>query len=391
MRALDIAASVPWAIRPEALNALLAIAAREDVAPALIAAAMSHAPEAVAAKLGRPLDNSHTVSVRDDVAVVPVVGPIFRYGGLFSAISGATSIEVVARDFQTALDDPDVRAILLHVDSPGGEVSGVGEFADMIYAARGRKPITAYVSDLGASAAYWIASATDRVVVAETAAVGSIGVVAAMKDPAKHDTREIEFVSSQSPKKRADITTEGGRAQVQAVVDAIADVFVGTVARNRGVSVETVLRRYGAGGILIGRQAVEAGLADQLGSFEGTLRDLQVTVGSRSRQTASRLSAPAATGYALATAASPVARSITLDRQERMMPSPMIRTADPDTVWETIESRATAAARPGESLPAAIDRFLMTTDGAELHEQYRLAHLGRLRRTTGYERFGGTE
>lgn len=263
MRAFDLIIQTPWAITEDALRQMLEIATRENLSP-----------QAVAAQLGRPLDYTRTVKVRDGVATIPVDGPIFRRANLFTEISGATSVEVLATDFHTALHDPAVASILFEIDSPGGEAAGVHEFANMVYAARGQKPITAYVSDLGASAAYWIASAADEIVADDAAFLGSIGVVAAVPDPTKRNAREIEFVSSQSPKKRADPTTEAGRTQIQRMVDDLADVFIGAVARNRGVTAETVLERFGAGGLLIGRQAVEAGLADRLGSFESTVTAL---------------------------------------------------------------------------------------------------------------------
>jgi ClpP class serine protease len=289
MRLLDAAASVPWAIRPEALQVILDIAAREDVAPAVIAGVMHghSAPEAVAARDGKPLDKTFAAEVRDGVAVVHAKGPIFRYAGLFDDVSGATSVQNLARDFTAALENPNVSSILLHVDSPGGEVSGIAEFADMVHAARDTKPVWAYVSDLGASAGYWIASAASRIVVAQTAALGSIGVVMAVRDPRATKSKEIEFVSSQSPNKRPDPTTQGGQDQYQALVDATADVFVGAVARNRGVEAQTVLEDFGAGGLLIGQAAVDAGLADAVGSYEGALAEMQART-SRAEKAAQR-------------------------------------------------------------------------------------------------------
>jgi hypothetical protein len=107
---------------------------------------------------------------------------------------------------------------------------------------------------------------------ADTAQTGSIGVVAVYRKGAERGT--VEFVSSQSPNKRPDLETEAGRGQVQRVVDDIAAVFVRDVARYRGVSEEAVLQGFGAGGVLVGAAAVEAGLADSLGSFEGMLKEL---------------------------------------------------------------------------------------------------------------------
>lgn len=286
MRLLDAAMSTAWAIRPEALRAILAIAARDDISREAISRAMAHtpeaqaahvkavSPEAVSARQGRRLPKTKRVEMRGSVAIVPIEGPIFRYAGMFDDISGASSVQVLAPDFALALEDPSVTAIMLHVDSPGGEVNGIAELGDMIYAARGKKPITAYVSDLGASAAYWLASAADRIVVAETAALGSIGVVMAVRDPSKDDRGEVEFVSSQSPNKRPDPNSEGGREQYQALVDTIGDIFVASVARNRDVSAEAVIGDFGAGGLLIGRGAVDAGLADAIGSYEQTVREL---------------------------------------------------------------------------------------------------------------------
>jgi signal peptide peptidase SppA len=264
MRALTAVCQTVWAMTPEALYVIMEIATRENMSI-----------DAVEAQLGRKLDNSHAVTTRDGVATIPVEGPIFRRADFFTQVSGATSIETLAQDLRVALDDPTVRAIVLAVDSPGGSVSGVGEFAAMVYAARGQKPLTAYVSHQGASAAYWIAAACDEIVVAPTAMVGSIGVVAAVPDPTKQKARDIELVSSQSPRKRPDVTTEKGRAQLQATVDDIADQFIAAVATYRGVSPETVMADFGQGDVFVGQKAVDAGLANRVGTYEGTLAALQ--------------------------------------------------------------------------------------------------------------------
>jgi ClpP class serine protease len=151
----------------------------------------------------------------------------------------------------------------------------VAEVAAMIRAGTARKPIVAYVRDLGASAAYWLASAADEVAVASTALVGSIGVIGTVADPTKQSSRSIEFVSSQSPHKRPDPTTQAGGARIQARVDDLAAIFIADVARYRGVTPETVAADFGQGDVLIGQAAVDAGLADRVGSFEDEVRRLQ--------------------------------------------------------------------------------------------------------------------
>lgn len=261
---LDAVMGSTWAILPDALTTIIEIANRDNLDIA-----------AVEAQLGRRLDNTHTVTTRDGVATIPVEGPIFRRADFFAEVSGATSVETLAQDLRVALDDPAVAAIVLAIDSPGGSVNGVGEFADMIYAARAIKPITAYVSHQGASAAYWIASAAGEVVVAPTALVGSIGVVAAVPDPTKAKARDIEFVSSQSPRKRPDPTTQAGASTLQATVDETADLFIADVARFRGVTPETVIADFGAGWMLMGQKAVDAHLADRVGTYEGVVAEAQ--------------------------------------------------------------------------------------------------------------------
>lgn len=263
MRVTQAILNRPWCITQEWLSAILAIAQRDT--PGL---------EAVEAQLGRKLEYTRTVTERGGVATIPVDGPIFRKANLFTAMSGATSLEVLAKDFHAALHNPQVRSILLAIDSPGGEATGVNEFAEIVYAARGQKPIVAYVEGLGASAAYWIASACDEIICDATAMLGSIGVVAAMDAP-DETGEEIVFVSTQSPNKRPDLRTDDGKLQIQSLIDATADVFVTAVARNRGVSTEHVLERFGAGGLKLGADAVEAKLADRLGSYEQTLAELQ--------------------------------------------------------------------------------------------------------------------
>lgn len=253
----------PWAITETALQTILEIAAREN-----------ESPQAVAAKLGRNLQNTYSVMERDGVAIIPVTGPLFRYANLFTAISGASSYELIARDFNVALENPQIKGIILDIDSPGGEVNGVSELSNMVYFARGKKPVVAYASGDAASGAYWIASAADEIVVSETSALGSIGVVGVYRGKSGKQGEDVEIVSSQSPHKRLDPQTDEGRARLQARIDSMADVFIGAIARNRDVAGEIVQTHYGGGDVMIGSRAVEAGLADRVGSLEQLIQEL---------------------------------------------------------------------------------------------------------------------
>jgi len=250
-----------WAITPEMLSTMIAIAHQTN-----------RTPEAIAKEMGRDMKNTYAVSTRGGVAVIPVTGPLFRHANLLTAICGATSYELLAQDFNKALNDPNISAILFDVDSPGGEVNGCSELADMIYNARGKKPIIAYASGSCCSGAYWIASACDKIMAADTAILGSIGVVSIFEK--EDEKKTIEIVSSQSPNKRPDVETEEGKAKIQAHIDALAEVFINKVALHRDISPKNVIENFGGGDVFVGQNAVRIGLADSLASFEAIISDL---------------------------------------------------------------------------------------------------------------------
>jgi len=266
-----LALSVPWCITSEALEAMLSIASREPLPDDEIARRM-HGPTALAARGGKRREDSGRMTMRGSVAHIPIDGPIYRYADMFTAVSGGVTTDSLMRDLNLALDDAAVAALLFAIDSPGGESTGINELSDAIYAARGRKPIAAYVEGYGASAAYWIASACDSIVVDDGAMLGSIGTVIGVPDPTRRPSYRIEFVSSQSPKKRPDPTTDAGRAEFQRIADELTEVFIAKVARNRALDPRQILAVEG--GLLIGQAAVAAGLADTVGAEEGAIRML---------------------------------------------------------------------------------------------------------------------
>ena len=256
----------PWAIREAELEAIIAIVN----APAADL-------EAVAARVGKPLDNANgnRVENRDGVAVLHVEGPIFRYANIMTKVSGATSVQQLSLDFQAALDDPRISSVLLNINSPGGQVDGINEMANLIRKGNAVKPVTAYVGAMGASGAYWLASATGKIVANESAQLGSIGVLASITDnrgaQERQGVKRYDIVSSQSPNKMSDPATDAGRARIQAQVDDIAQLFIDKVADFRGVSARIVASDFGQGDVLLAPKAVAAGMADAIGSYEEVL------------------------------------------------------------------------------------------------------------------------
>ena len=114
VRLRALACSTLWVMEREYFDIILDILDRDG-----------DSIQAVEAQLGRPLENTRTVTNRDGIAVIPVVGPLVRYAGMFEQISGATSVQTLAADFTSALNNPDINGIVFTFDSPGGEVSGM--------------------------------------------------------------------------------------------------------------------------------------------------------------------------------------------------------------------------------------------------------------------------
>lgn len=258
-----------WCIEIETLEAIIGMMKTSQ--------SLTELQQAILGRSGDDVPDSYRMMVRSNVAIIPIYGTIFSRSALYSWFFGGTQVQGLAQDITMAVENPDINAIVLNIDSPGGEITGVAEAADMIFAARSKKPVISYVYGLGASAAYWFASQGSRIVATDTGRVGSIGVGAAYQDWSKYDERvglkEIEIVSSQSPKKWISPATPEGRALVQRRVDELADVFVGRVARGRGVTVNDVLTNYGQGDVYVAQTALDAGMIDDIGSLEQIIEE----------------------------------------------------------------------------------------------------------------------
>lgn len=289
MSLIDIVLSSHWSMEPDAFRQLLNVVDKnfdpESVAKTMhgdwkqfIDADGNFDYSAVAAFDDPDLPNTRRVTYRGSVALIPVTGPIFPRANLLS-MSGGNSISAMAKDFQVAIDNDDIKTIIMTYDSPGGNVVSVNEFAERIYSARKKKNIVSYVYGIGASAAYWLASSASKMYLDPTSQVGSIGVVSGYVDRSKAEeksgSKTIEIVSSQSPKKRMAPTDDSGKAYMQEIVDQLADVFVSTVARNRSVSIDTVLDKFGQGGLLVAKKAIESGMADGMSSLETLIEENQ--------------------------------------------------------------------------------------------------------------------
>lgn len=212
------------------------------------------------------------------VAVIPIYGVLAPKMDLMTEISGGTSYGAIQRAIHAALSDPEVKAVVLDIDSPGGAVPGAQELADEIRSLRGgEKPIIAQVNHLAASAAYWIASQADEIVVSPSARAGSIGVYTAHDDmSAALDKAGVKrtYISSTPEKVEGNETeplSEDALAAIQERIDRSYDRFVASVADGRGRSTKDVLANFGKGRTFFAEDLVSKGMADSIGTLEQTL------------------------------------------------------------------------------------------------------------------------
>jgi signal peptide peptidase SppA len=212
------------------------------------------------------------------VAVIPIHGTLVRRTVGLEAESGLTSYAGLAAQLDAAIGNPEVSAILLDIDSPGGESGGVFDLADRIRAACQIKPVWAVANDMAFSAAYALASAASRVYVSRTGGVGSIGVIAMHVDQSEKDAQDgVHYTAVFAGDRKNDLNphepiSSEAHAFLKAEVNRIYGLFVETVARHRGI--ETSAVRDTEAGLFFGQAAVAMGLADAVGTFDDALAQL---------------------------------------------------------------------------------------------------------------------
>jgi signal peptide peptidase SppA len=216
----------------------------------------------------------------DGIGILPLYGVISQRMNLLTNISGGTSTQLFCRDFRVLLADPSVKGIVIDCDSPGGGVPGVAEASDMIFAARGIKPIEAVSNSQMDSGCYWIASAAPRVSAAPGAELGSIGVYMVLEDSseaeAKAGRKRVMIKSGKFKGLRSGVgpLTDEGKARMQEHSDSVYASFTEAVARNRGRSVSEVRGGMGDGFVLMDRDAVAAGLADRVATLDEVVAEM---------------------------------------------------------------------------------------------------------------------
>ena len=222
------------------------------------------------------------------IAVIPIHGTLVKRVLGMEAASGLTSYGGIAQEIDAALADPLVQGILLDIDSPGGEASGSFELARQIRHAATQKPVWAVANDAAYSAAYALAASAQRLIVTETGGVGSIGVIALHIDQSAKDAQEgYRYTAVTAGTHKNDFSphhplSDEAKAELQAEVDRLYGLFVEHVTAMRSLNADAV--RATEAGLYFGANAITAGLADAVSSFETALADFSLFLSARNHK-----------------------------------------------------------------------------------------------------------
>ncbi|HHR5902694.1 TPA: S49 family peptidase [Providencia alcalifaciens] len=206
--------------------------------------------------------------VTNGIAILPVSGTLVHKLGGMRPFSGMTGYDGITARLQQAIADPDVKGILLDIDSPGGEANGAFDCADMIYRLRDKKPIWALANEQACSAAMLIAAACHKRLVTQTAHIGSIGVIMAHTNYAQQlEKQGIEITLVYSGAHKADLSrtkplSEDVLSQCQREMDSVRTLFAEKVAMYTGLSIDAVLATEAA--TYRGQAGIDIGLADEM-------------------------------------------------------------------------------------------------------------------------------
>lgn len=255
-----------WAMLPEQYFFMLSFLKGSALPDKLLAEEMRSKMEVI------QHENSSTIS-DTGIAYIPVMGTVYPRSTRMTQMCGGCVISDLQDQLNTALDNSNVKGIVLDIDGPGGAVTGTNEFANALYEARNSKPVYGYVGGTAASATYWISSAVSKLFVDETARLGSVGTVIGV--PKKNDADEyVEITNSLSPYKRPDPANEEHYSSIVKTLDDITEVFYGSLCRNRGVERSFAIENFGKGGMKVGKNAINSRMADEIGSFSSTVEAL---------------------------------------------------------------------------------------------------------------------
>ncbi len=219
-------------------------------------------------------------NVKGKVVTVPLHGYISHKATIWSALGFETSSETFGGWIEELVSNSDVGAIVIDVDSPGGTVLGLSGVTDKIYSLRGKKPIIAVVSDMMASAAYFLGSAADEIVADPDSLTGCIGTICAHIDwSGALEQAGIKVTLIYAGKYKSEGNpyeplTDEAKEDYQNMVNQYSESFVSAVARNRDITESRVKAEFGQGRVFKADKAKSVGMVDKIATLEQVIRDL---------------------------------------------------------------------------------------------------------------------
>lgn len=254
-----------------------------------------------------------------DIAVIDVIGPLVNRTYGIDALCGMQSYEQARSQLINAVNDPSIGGILVRYDTPGGECSGVFEFANTAFRLRGQKPIFGACSMNCHSAGYLMACATcDTLYVSPTSGVGNVGVIAQLQNRSKFNEKVgFEYLTLFAGKHKARLNpnekySKEDTAWLQAKLDSLYGRFTASVATFRGISQQQVIDTNAEA--MDGEEAIAAGLADEMsdeGAMWGALEGLVQAIGKKPTLSGRSPARPSAANRLSATAQSATAPEAT--------------------------------------------------------------------------------
>jgi len=229
-------------------------------------------------------DASVGYSLSNGIATIPIRGHLMKGSSSF----GGTSTVNLRRIIRTLSNEKQVKALMLHIDSPGGTAAGTSELANDIRQARGKKPVHAFIEDLGASAAYWIASQAGQISANRMAQVGSIGTMAVITDYSKAYEKngvKVHAITTGAYKAAGAPGVQITPAQLKDFGSRIQDMnaqFLEAISIGRGVELDEVTE-WATGQVWIAEKAMGLGLIDKVQSFEKAYQTLHEEVQEMAR------------------------------------------------------------------------------------------------------------
>ena len=230
------------------------------------------------ALMGEFQTNAFSPTLIDGVAVIPILGTLVNRRSSVGFFGGDISHQEIAAMLLDAAADDSIHAILLDIDSGGGEANGVFDLAETIREIDTQTPVFAIANDAAFSGAFAIASAARKVFVTRTGGVGSIGVIAHHVDISESLKQAgIKVTQITAGDLKGELSpiqplTEEAQARVQEEVNKTFELFVDVVAKHRGLSTEKIISTQA--GLFFGSDAVDLELADQVASFDEAMSQI---------------------------------------------------------------------------------------------------------------------